>query len=158
FAEAPPQPTALRWAQRAVPLALLALWFAAPRARAGWLAACGIWALLGTTHGALLLVRRALAPLDERPESPNRTRLRCVAAGHAGLPFAVLVDLVAWHVGQPRILTLLGSLFCFYLGYLNLARIRVKDLRQLMGDAVGLTCMAAGLSGAFSMLWLWGGA
>jgi two-component system, NtrC family, sensor histidine kinase HydH len=147
---------ALRAALVGVPLGIAALWIATPHLREGLLAAAGGWALIGTAISAHQVARRALQASRAPDGGPDQARLRYVAIAHAAVPIAAVVDLCAWHFGRPRVATLVAGLFCFYLDYLHLARIRIKDLRQLMGNAVGLTFTAAALTGAFALLWLWG--
>ena len=121
---------------------------------AAQMAASG-WAMLGVLTGSALLMGSAPATGD--PESPDATRLRYLAVAHGIVVLGAAADLVAWLLGGPRVGSLLTPLLYLYAGYLHLARVRVADLRQLMGNAVSLTFLAGGLAAAFAGLLLWVG-
>lgn len=110
---------------------------------------------IGLVRGARGLGRagRQIAAAD----APGATRLRYLGMCQWAVAGAVGFDVVADRFGHPRIASYAASLFYLYAGYLHLAEVRVKDLRQLMGNAVALSCMAAGLAGTFAVLWLWVG-
>ena len=112
------------------------------------------WALAGLGVGAGLLVRYAPA---EDQDSPDFTRLRYLAIAQVGVFAGAVFDLLMWSYRLPMIGTLLPPLFFLYAGYLHLARVRVADLRQLLGDTVALTLMAAGLAGLFAAIRIWVG-
>ncbi len=113
------------------------------------------WVGLGLILGSRELGRagREVAQGD----SPDATRLRYLAVAQRIVLAAIVVDVLAWQLEKPRSAVLIASLFYLYAGFLHLARIRVKDLRQLMGNTVALTLLAAGLAGTFATLWLWVG-
>jgi len=109
---------------------------------------------------ALIVGSRTLARAGRESshgDSPDATRLRYLAVVQATVLAAIGVDLIAGHFDKPRSAVLVASLFYLYAGFLHLARIRVKDLRQLMGNTVALTLLAGGLSGTFALLWIWVG-
>ncbi len=112
------------------------------------------WALAGLGVGAGLLVRYAPA---EDHDSPDFTRLRYLAIAQVGVFAGAVFDLLMWSYRLPMVGTLLPPLFFLYAGYLHLARVRVADLRQLLGDTVALTLMAAGLAGLFAAIRIWVG-
>ena len=112
------------------------------------------WALAGLGVGAGLLVRYAPA---EDQDSPDFTRLRYLAIAQVGVFAGAVFDLLMWSYRLPMVGTLLPPLFFLYAGYLHLARVRVADLRQLLGDTVALTLMAAGLAGLFAAIRIWVG-
>jgi two-component system, NtrC family, sensor histidine kinase HydH len=116
--------------------------------------AMAVWALIGLAAGARTLGRAALGT-DEA--TPDATRLRYLTATQVAVLAAFAVDLAAWSLGRPRIATLIAGLLFLYGGYLHVARMRVRDLHQLMGNAVALTVMALGLAGSFTALWVWVG-
>ena len=113
------------------------------------------WLWVGLAQGARSLARasRQISAAD----SPGATRLRYLALCQWAVAFAVPIDVIADRFEQPRIASYAAALFYLYAGYLHLAEVRVKDLRQLMGNAVALACMAAGLAATFALLWLWVG-
>jgi signal transduction histidine kinase len=117
--------------------------------------AAWIWLLVGVCSGAALLARFRHAPPGD--ESPDATRSRYVARAHAVVAVGAGIDLAAWQLNGARIAGLLTPLLYFYAGYLHLLRVRVADLRQLVGNAITLTILAATLGGAYASLWLWAG-
>jgi signal transduction histidine kinase len=115
-------------------------------------------ALLGCLGLALVRGARGLARASRQiaaADGPGATRLRYLALCQWTVAGAVAFDVIADRFGHPRIASYAASLFCLYAGYLHLAEVRVKDLRQLMGNAVALSCMAAGLATTFAVLWIW---
>ncbi len=112
------------------------------------------WALAGLGFGAALLVRFAAA---DASDSPDFTRLRYLAIAHVGVFAGALLDLGMWRFQLPMIGTLLPPLFFLYAGYLHVAQVRVADLRQLLGNTIALTLMAAGLAGLFAAIRIWVG-
>lgn len=141
------------------------LWLAPPLLVAGIFAGEGehaavrnaarVWALAGVGVATLMLARYPTARDPAR--NPDSVRLRYLAIAHAIVLIGAGADLLAWHLGAARVGALLSPLLYLYAGYLNLARVRVADLRQLMGNAVALTFVAGGLAGSFAALWLWVG-
>jgi len=116
--------------------------------------AMALWALLGLAAGVRTLGR---SPVGAEEASPESTRLRYLTAAQIAVLAAFAVDLAAWSLGRPRIATLGAGLLFLYFGYLHIARMRVRDLHQLMGNAVALSVMALGLAGSFTALWVWVG-
>lgn len=117
--------------------------------------AVGAWALVGLTCSAILLLRSRPDPKDD--PSPDATRLRYLAIALVVVVTAAAVDAVSWKLGAPRVASSLAPLLFLYAGYLHLARVRVADLRQLMGNTVALTLMALGLAGSFAAIRIWVG-
>jgi signal transduction histidine kinase len=113
------------------------------------------WAIAGVGVASYLLARST--PDPRTAPSPDATRLRYLAVAHGIALFGATADLAAWQLGVARVGALLAPLLYLYAGYLHLARVRVADLRQLMGNAVSLTLLAGGLAGSFAALWLWVG-
>jgi two-component system, NtrC family, sensor histidine kinase HydH len=111
--------------------------------------------LAGLAQGARSLGRasRQISAAD----APGATRLRYLALCQWAVACAVAIDVIADRFDKPRIASYAAALFYLYAGYLHLVEVRVKDLRQLMGNAVALTLMAAGLAGTFAVLWVWVG-
>jgi signal transduction histidine kinase len=114
-----------------------------------------LWAATGLLCGTALLF--AAQPPAARERSPDHTRLRYLAIAHAAVVLALALDLALHAGGGPRIATPLAALVYFYLAYLELVRLRVADLRQLLGNAIALSALALGLAGSFAMVWLWVG-
>ncbi len=117
--------------------------------------AAASFALWGMTAGTFVLMRYAPDPRND--PSPDATRLRYLAIAHGVALVGAASDLIAWQLGAARIGGLLLPLLYLYAGYLHLARVRVADLRQLMGSAVSLTFLAGGLAASFAAVWLWVG-
>ncbi len=138
-----------------VPPALAVLLFGPEPTRPLGQIAATAWALWGALAGTLVLAR--LAPDPAVTRTPDATRLRYLAVAHAIALIGAGSDLLAWQLGAPRVGALLAPLLYLYAGYLHLARVRVADLRQLMGSAVSLTFLAGGLAASFAALWLWVG-
>lgn len=113
------------------------------------------WGLAGGALGTLILARGGGGSADRN--SPDAIRLRYLAVAHAVALVGAGVDTAAAPFGAARIGALLAPLGYLYAGYLHLARVRVADLRQLMGNAVSLTFLAGALAAAFAALWLWVG-
>jgi signal transduction histidine kinase len=133
----------------------LAVGLAAPVPQ-NWLRIAGTgWAAAGVLAGTALLFR-ARSALGEDP-SPEQTRLLYLAVAHAAVALALALDLGLHAFGGPRVATPLAALAYFYLAYLELVRLRVGDLRQLLGNAVALTLLSLGLAGSFALVWLWVG-
>jgi signal transduction histidine kinase len=144
-----------------VPPALLAVARGVPALPEVWVGrAAHAWLLAGVCAGTVWLHRsgRARAGLARDTDSPSATRRRYLAWCLALTALAACADILADQLGRPRIATLLAGLFYLYAGYLHLAEVRVKDLRQLMGDTVALALLAGCLAGTFAALWLWVGA
>ncbi len=135
--------------------ALSALVLASGPERLAVRAATGAWAFAGVALGAILLLR--FRPDSREGHSPDATRLRYLAIAHALVVLAAAVDAVMWKLAAPRVVSLLAPLLYLYAGYLHLARVRVADLRQLMGNTVALTLMALGLAGSFAAIRIWVG-
>lgn len=135
--------------------ALLGIGFAVGGPSHPWVRALAIlWALAG---GAAATVVLALRSRSGDADSPDATRLGYLAAAHAAAVGAAGVDLVAAAMSGPRIATLLAPLVYLYAAHLHLARVRVADLRLLIGRSIALSLLAAGLAGSFAVLWLWVG-
>ncbi len=115
-------------------------------------ASCGVL----VTTAAVLLVRRRVPPSTEY--SPELTRLRYVATSHALVVLAVAADVGLGLLNAPRGATYFAGLFYLYMSYLHLARVRVVDLRQLLGNTLALGLLATGLVTLFAGLHLWVGA
>ncbi len=123
---------------------------------ARWLrGAATAYAVAGVLGGTLLLFGTRAAASAE--PSPEQTRLRYLAVAHALVAVALALDLGVHALGGPRMATPLAALGYFYLAYLELVRLRVADLRQLLGNAVALSLLALGLAGAFALVFLWVG-
>jgi signal transduction histidine kinase len=90
-------------------------------------------------------------------QTPDDARLRYLAAAHGVAGAGIVADLGLAVAGGPRVGTLLGGLAYLYVGYLYLGRIRVADLRQLLGNTVALILLAAGLAALFAALHVWVG-
>jgi signal transduction histidine kinase len=145
-------PTALRaWTlvgPAGVVVALAALGPGHPVARL----IAGGYGLVGAALGALILARGGGGAADRT--SPDAIRLRYLAVAHAIAVVGVGIDTLSAQFGAARIGALLAPLLYLYVGYLHLARVRVADLRQLMGNAVSLSFLAGALAAAFAVLWL----
>ena len=115
----------------------------------------GIWALFGVAWSALLLMRFRPDPRED--PTPDSTRLRYLTIAHGIVVGAAVLDTLMWKLGGPRVASLLTPLLYLYAGYLHLARVRVADLRQLMGNTVALTLMALGLVSSFVAIRIWVG-
>ncbi len=137
------------------PLALSAVLVASGPERVVVRLAAGAWALIGVTFGAALLLRFRDDP--KGGYSPDAIRLRYLAIAHVIVVLAAAADAVRWKLQAPRVVSLLTPLLYLYAGYLHLARVRVADLRQLMGNTVALTLMALGLAGSFAAIRIWVG-
>jgi signal transduction histidine kinase len=61
-------------------------------------------------------------------------------------------DALLWAIGWPRVLAQLAPLLYLYVACLHVARVRVAELRQLVGSAAALSVMASGLAGVFAAL------
>ncbi|MCP4005204.1 MAG: GAF domain-containing protein [bacterium] len=118
-------------------------------------AAIHVWAFAGVLAGAWVLAR--FSPLPAIDASPEHVRLRYLSIAHAIVILGVAGDLILWQFELPRVGTLLPPLLYLYAGYLHLARVRVADLRQLMGNAIALTLMAVCLAGFFAGIRIWVG-
>ena len=141
----------LLWA--AAPLIALVAFGAGP-GRGDWMqTGLLLWATTGVALGGPSLWRQR-APRSSR-ERPEETRLRYLALAHALLCAAFAADLALWLLGAPRVATLLAGAVYLYTGYLLLARVRIADLRQLLGNALALGLLAAGLAGGFAALRIW---
>ena len=144
-----------------VPPLLLAAARAAPLASdvvAGRSAAAWVWAMV--CGGTVWLHRSATpaAALGADAASPGATRRRYLSWCLGLVAIGACVDVIADQLDRPRIATLLAGLFYLYAAYLHLSEVRVKDLRQLMGDTVALGLLAGSLAGTFAALWLFVGA
>ena len=141
----------LVWA--AAPLAALAA-LGATDERGPWIeTGLLVWAASGVALGGASLWREC-AP-GAAGEPPEATRLRYLGIAHALLCAAFAVDLGLWLLGAPRVATLLAGLLYLYAGYQLLARLRIADLRQLLGNALALALLAAGLAAVFAALRIW---
>ncbi len=147
-----------RWVAPALVLGGLTLAVAilvrGPDARALAIFSTG-WAAIGATSGAAILWRNR-TPLEDA-DSPEATRLRYLAFCHLLVPLAIGADLAAHAIGVPRVATPFAALLYLFASYLHLVRVRVVDLRQLTGNAVAISALAAALAGFFAALWLWVG-
>lgn len=137
------------------PLALSSVLLASGPERVVVHLAAGTWAFIGVTFGAALLLRFRDDPKGSY--SPDAIRLRYLAIAHVIVVLAAAADAVIWKLQGPRVVSLLTPLLYLYAGYLHLARVRVADLRQLMGNTVALTLMALGLAGSFAAIRIWVG-
>jgi signal transduction histidine kinase len=81
-----------------------------------------------------------------------------VATSHALVVLAVAADVGLGQLNAPRGVTYFAGLFYLYMSYLHLARVRVVDLRQLLGNTLALGLLATGLVSLFAGLHLWVGA
>lgn len=111
------------------------------------------WSLAGVLAAGPALWREQ----SSGGSAPEATRLRYLAIAHAVLCAGLATDLALWRLGTPRVASLLTGLLYLYAGYLLLARVRIADLRQLMGNALALGLLAGGLAGIFAALRLWVG-
>jgi signal transduction histidine kinase len=115
----------------------------------------GVWALAGVVGGAALLVH--FAPDPAAGDWSEATRMRYLAIAQVVVALAAATDAILWKLDGPRVASLLIPLLYLYAVYLHLAKIRVADLRQLMGNTVALTLMALGLAGSFAVIRIWVG-
>lgn len=114
-----------------------------------WLGALAqTWALLGAGLAVAILSR----PRTPRGEPAEAVRLRYLAGAHAIAVAAALGDALLWAVGWPRVLSQLAPLLYLYVACLHVARVRVAELRQLIGSTAALSVMASGLAGTFAAL------
>jgi len=120
---------------------------------AWWGALAQIWALIGSGVAVGILAR----PRTPRGEPAEAVRLRYLAGAHAIAVAAGLADALLWAVGWPRVLSQLAPLLYLYVACLHLARVRVAELRQLIGSTAALSVMASGLAGTFAALRVWVG-
>jgi two-component system sensor histidine kinase HydH len=154
FAGSRPAPRALRVALFGGAFALAAA--AVAPARPVWLGTLAVgWACAGLLTGGALLWRSRAHRHD--PGSPDATRLRYLAVIHTGVLVSVAADVVLWGWRISPVASLLGGAVYLYAGWLLISRVRIADLRQLMGSALGLALLAAGLVGVFSALRIWVG-
>jgi signal transduction histidine kinase len=79
-------------------------------------------------------------------------RLRYLTGAHAIAVGAGFADALLWTVGWPRVLAQLAPLLYLYVACLHVARVRVAELRQLIGSTAALSVMAIGLAGTFAAL------
>ncbi|MFQ5697328.1 MAG: nitrogen regulation protein NR(II) [Myxococcota bacterium] len=86
------------------------------------------------------------------PSSPERTRLRYVAAVQLGLPVAIAIDAACAFAGAPQIAAPLAGTAYAAVAYLYLTRVRVVDVRELATQALALALLAALLSALFTGL------
>ncbi len=104
---------------------------------------------------ALLLRRSSSAGgIDDVQE---QRRLRYVTTSHALVVVAIAADSLLAAMDAPRGVTYFVALLYLYIAYLHLSRVRVVDLRQLFGNTLALSVIAAGLVGFFAALHLWVG-
>jgi two-component system sensor histidine kinase HydH len=132
--------------------------------RPAWL---GILLLAWAASGAVLSGRALWGGLPWRSEplrrgaaaddTPEATRRRYLAYAHMLVVGGIALDLALWRLGAPRIATLAGGVIYLWAGYLQLVRVRIADLRQLLGDTLALVLLAGGLAGAFAALRVWVG-
>jgi signal transduction histidine kinase len=106
------------------------------------------WAAAGAGVSVLVLVR----PRTPRGEPAETVRLRYLAGAHAIALAAAGADALLWLAGWPRVLAQLAPLLYLYVACLHVARVRVAELRQLVGNAAALAVMASGLAGVFAAL------
>jgi signal transduction histidine kinase len=106
------------------------------------------WALAGATLAVMVLSR----PRTPRGEPAEAVRLRYLAGAHAIAVASAALDALLWSVGAPRVLAQLAPLLYLYVACLHVARVRVAELRQLVGSAAALSVMASGLAGVFAAL------
>ncbi len=112
-----------------------------------------VWAFLGVAGGAFQLSN--FKPEDA--DTPEHVRLRYLAVAHALVVVGAGIDVLTWQLALPRVGSLLTPLLYLYAGYLHLARVRVADLRQLLGNAMALSVMAILLAGCFAAIRIWVG-
>jgi signal transduction histidine kinase len=115
-----------------------------------------LWAAGLVTTSALLLFRRPVPPLLD--DSPEFTRLRYVATSHGLVVGAAAADAILGALDAPRGVTYFAALLYLYIAYVHLSRVRVADLRQLLGNTLALGLLAATLASFFAALHLWVGA
>jgi signal transduction histidine kinase len=114
-----------------------------------WIGALAqFWALLGAGCAVAILSR----PRTPRGEPAEAVRLRYLAGAHAIAALAAASDALLWAIGWPRVLAQLAPLLYLYVACLHVARVRVAELRQLVGSAAALAVMASGLAGVFAAL------
>lgn len=119
-------------------------------------AATTAWGTVGVL-GATAIVWAARDTGTRHAADPEEARLHYVALSHGFLVAGIVADVVLWKFDAPRIGVLFAGLLYLYVGYLHLVRIRVADLRQLLGNALALALMAGGIAGLFGGLRLWVG-
>ncbi len=103
-----------------------------------------LWGAAGAIAGAVIVAR----PIE--PElSGEHVRLRYLAVAHGLATAGVLGDSLLWLLGLPRILTSLAPQLYLYVSYLHIARVRIADLRVLVGNAAALTATALGIAAVF---------
>jgi signal transduction histidine kinase len=159
--------TAARFTEgRGSPRGLWVALIAGPGALAGAALALGVehpvvhsgaqvWAAGGVFTGVTLLSRYGAGP--EAGDGPDAVRVRYLAVALSTVVFGIAADLVCVALDAPRVGALLTPLLYLYAGYLQLARVRVADLRQQMGNAISLALLAGGLAVFFGALSLWVG-
>jgi signal transduction histidine kinase len=114
-----------------------------------WIGALAqIWALLGASLSVVVLSH----PRTPRGEPAEAVRLSYLAGAQGLAAAAAAADALLWFVGWPRVLAQLAPLLYLYVACLHVARVRVAELRQLVGNAAALAVMASGLAGVFAAL------
>jgi signal transduction histidine kinase len=112
------------------------------------------WSVGLVAIAAFLLARRRVSSTED---SPELTRIRYVARSLVLVVVAVGVDVGLGLIEAPRGATYFASLFYLYISYLHLSRVRVVDLRQLLGNTLALGLLATGVASFFAALHLWVG-
>ncbi len=90
-------------------------------------------------------------------DPPEAERLRYLAIAHGLVVASALGDLALAALGSARIGALVAGPAFLWAAYLVLARVRVADLRHLMGNTLALALLAGGLAASFALLRLWAG-
>lgn len=113
------------------------------------------WALLAVMSAAALMLHYASS--SESRSAAEATRMRYLAMAHSVVVIGALADLALFALERPPVPGMMVALLYLYTGYLHLARVRVKDLRQLMGNAIALGFLALGLAVSFAAIRFWVG-
>jgi signal transduction histidine kinase len=112
------------------------------------------WTAALVAISAFLLARRRVSSSED---SPELTRLRYVATSLSLVVLAAVADVGLTLFNGPRGATYFAALLYLYVAYLHLSRVRVVDLRQLLGNTLALGLLATGLVSFFAGLYLWVG-
>jgi signal transduction histidine kinase len=105
------------------------------------------WALAGALTATGLLLHPA------QPEIPGEhIRVRYLAIAHALAVLGAVTDVISWWLGWPRVLVSLAPQLYLFVAYLQVTRVRIADVRQLVGNAAALLLMALGITGLFAAI------